>query len=261
MLPLVFTSLKKHLFTSPRGLGVIVLGILMVSLGEVQAATDPDRFKGFEIRVIRPKYLTKSLRFEIGAQATAILNHPFIYSYLGSANLTFHLNEALAIEAAGAWGVSLDRRAKESLKDTFKINTIIHRTQYISTGSLIWTPFYGKLQTFSKKLIYFDFFLTAGGGVTGVDYQYDHCKQGRGETTTALTPKVIPYPTVAGGGGQKIYITKKTALRWDLNYMLFFTDSADANCNQGSSTSNSETPTKTTNKANVVLKLGVSRFF
>ena len=88
--------------------------------------------------------------------------------------MTYHFSEALGLEVAGSYGISIDKNDKTLLKEEFDINTIILRTEYIVSGALLWTPVYGKFQTDEGSLIYFDTFLSFGGGLTGIDYQYDH---------------------------------------------------------------------------------------
>lgn len=266
---LSYTCKQRRVAQRIRWSMALLLSSAALSTAQVQGATDPHRFRDFEIRVIRPKYLAKSMRFELGAQISAILNHPFIYTYLGSTNLTFHLGEALALEAQGSWGLSADRRAKTSLNQTFNIGTIIHRTQYIATGSVLWTPFYGKFQTFSDRLVYFDFFLSAGGGLTGIDYQFDHCSENRDTSgqPKSLNPQSTSYPSLAAALGQKVFLSKKLAFRWDINYMTFWVQPSDGSCAAGTNTQkaaqndNTQTKKKETRKENVVLKIGISRFF
>ncbi|MCY4444647.1 MAG: outer membrane beta-barrel domain-containing protein [Proteobacteria bacterium] len=244
--------------------GMACLVLLLPLFSEVYAQKD-DRFDDFEIRVIRPKYFTKSFRLETGLQGVAIFNHPFIYTYMGHLNLTFHFNEALALEASGYYGLSLDRNAKTELNSKFLIQTIIHRTQHIGMGSILWTPFYGKFQTSANKLVYFDFFLTGGGGVTGISYQYDHCSQGEQTSQPKLSKKLVHYPTANLGGGQKVFLTKNIAIRWDILYMPYRLRESDGLCVQtaqpDTNAGASAQADKKRWKVNYVFKLGVSRFF
>lgn len=243
----------------------LLIGITALPFDQLEAAdNNSDRFRNFEIRVIRPKYFTKTKKFEIGVQAAAIINHTFIYTYMGHLNLTYHLNEALAFEAGYMYGLSFERGAKTTLKDKFKINTIIHRPQQIATGALIWTPFYGKFQTFSKNLTYFDFFTSLGGGITAIDHQFDHCLENRGsDQSNSLKPQLNTYPTMAIGAGQKIYLSKKTGVRWDVNYTPYLLKEGDGGCQSGESgsTDDSETSQEESRQDHVLVKIGISRFF
>lgn len=223
-----------------------------------------DRFRDFEIRVIRPKFFIKSMRFEVAAQLGAIFNHAFIYTYNASLTTTFHLNEFLAFEANGNWGLSLERQAKINLKNTFQINTIIHRTQHILTGALVWTPVYGKFQTFSKNLIYFDIFFAGGGGITGIDYQYDHCQRSTQSSQTISQSQVVNYPTLFPALGGKIFLNKNTALRTDLSWLFYYPVKAYEQCSTKAQQSALAQKPKFDwmgYKDNWLFKIGISRFF
>ena len=193
-----------------------------------------ERFSKFEIRVIRPKYFQKKNRLELGAQGIAVTNQTFIYTYLASGILDFHFNESFAIEAAGAYGFSFDKQDKTMLKDNFKISTVILRTKYFFEGSLVYTPIYGKYQLSSGKLIYFDTFVTAGAGMTGVEYLYDHCKRPGDIPDVAIAeppaPQTKTYPGGVFGIGQRFFLDKKRAIRWDLKDHIFSYSKMDSSC-------------------------------
>ena len=240
--------------------GLIFLSCTAVASQPTSASADTgneDRFSGFEIRVIRPKFFTKTFRFEVGVQVWAILNNPFIYTFMGAGNVAFHFNEALAAEVSGAWGQSINKQEKTTLKKDFQINTIIHRTQHIVIGSLLWTPFYGKFQTSSERLIYYDFFLIGSGGITGINYQYDHCT--KREDQVDISPQLKSYPAWSVGLGQKIFISKTTALRWDGRYTPYYATEGDGSCFNRSGQSQESSARKM--KENIVVSFGISRFF
>lgn len=248
-LPIIIAVLVGSLWVSPyKGL-----------------AGEQDRFKDFEIRVIRPKYFTKTSEIEVGIQLGAIVNDSFLYTFQSNANLTYHFNEGLGLELAGAYGISLDRVEKGVLEEGFSIRPSLNRPQHFAGGALVWTPIYGKFQISGNRLAYFDFFGLAGGGVTGILYKRLDCATGENESqtkTSAAAPaqqaaKVKNYPTYQVGGGQKIYINKKVALRWDMVLQGYFTRSSDNICERTAGQGKS----KLENKQNAIIKLGFSRFF
>lgn len=226
--------------------------------GKAFSVPQDKRFKDIEIRVIRPKYFAKRSKFELGAQATIITNQTFIYTFLASGLMTYHFSEALGLEVAGSYGISIDKNDKTLLKEEFDINTIILRTEYIVSGALLWTPVYGKFQTDEGSLIYFDTFLSFGGGLTGIDYQYDHCPTINVKTDEAIavpTPQTVSYPTFFGGIGQRFFLNKNTAFRWDARYMFFQYDPIDGSCNPEEAVAGA-----TANQNNVTIQIGASKF-
>lgn len=240
----------------------IVIALIILSQVDstgMAAPTDQDkRFKDIEIRVIRPKYFSKRGKFELGYQGAFITNQTFIYTFLGSGLMSYHFSEALGLEVAGSYGFSIDKTDKETLKDEFSINTIIIRTQYILGGSLLWTPIYGKFQMASGRLIYFDTFLSFGGGLTGVDFQYDHCATEAidgVELPDPRSPQTISYPTFMGGIGQRFFLDKESSFRWDIRGAMFSYPSADGGCDE------ENLPEGTASQQNVTIQIGASKFF
>jgi outer membrane beta-barrel protein len=195
-----------------------------------------EQFEKYEIRVIRPKYFTKTGRLETGAQLSVVMNQSFIYTYLATGLLDYHFSESLAAEGALAYGFSIDKDDKRALDSNFKIKTQILRTQYFGEGGLLYTPVYGKYQLASGRLIYVDMFFSGGVGMTGVNYLYDHCpKPGDASDTVEIleppSPRTVSYPTFFAGLGQRIFMDKKLSLRWDVRGHFFSYNTADGACN------------------------------
>jgi outer membrane beta-barrel protein len=225
------------------------------------SANAQENFEEYEVRVIRPKYFQKRGRFELGAQFSAVMNETFVYTFMASGIMTFHLNESFAFEGLGAYGFSLDREEKEVLKDQFDIRTQIVRTQYLLEGALLWTPIYGKWQLPSGRLIYFDTFLAAGGGLNGVYWDFkDFCVATRqpGTTTTNEIPanRTDAYPAFSFGGGQRYFINKSVAVKWDLRNHTIFYNPSDASCDP-----NAVTGGESTTHNSIALQFGASKFF
>ena len=214
------------------------------------------QFESYEVRVIRPKYFTKARRAEVGAQMSVIMNQTFIYTYLMTGVLNYHFTESLGLEVDGSYGLSLDKEDKGILKKPpTSINTTILRTQYQMLGGLVWTPLYGKYQLASGRLIYFDTFLIGGGGLTGIDYQYDHCiKSPSGRTADPPAPQTKSYVGGMFGIGQRFFINKSLSLRFEVRDNFFSVDSRDGSCDP----EYADSEMTTTN--NITMQFGASKF-
>jgi outer membrane beta-barrel protein len=255
-------SMKELLKRPMQKVAIVTMILIADMLSATSAFSVPQdkRFKDFEIRVIRPKFFSKSGKFELGAQGSVITNQTFIYTFMASGLATMHFTESLGLEVSGAYGFSIDKDDKTTLKETFDINTIILRTQYILGGNIVFTPIYGKFQTDEGRLIYFDTFVSFGAGMTGVEYIYDHCE----DPATAVSPENVPTPpeantqsylTFMGGIGQRFFLSKSTSLRWDIKGMMFSYSSLDGSCDP-------EFEEETIgNQQNVTIQIGTSKFF
>jgi outer membrane beta-barrel protein len=187
------------------------------------------------------------------------MNQSFIYTYLATGLLDYHFSETLALEGALAYGFSIDKEDKRVLDSNFKIKTQILRTQYFMEGGLLYTPIYGKYQLSSGRLIYVDMFLSAGAGMTGVNYLYDQCPSkdeipAGSFVSDPPSPAVKSYPTFFVGAGQRVFMDKKLSLRWDVRGHFFGYNKADGACDP-------ETAEKVSAiQTNITMQLGAGYF-
>lgn len=252
-------NLRKKLAKLAKVAVGCALGLGLLPTG-IAPKAQAKRFGGYEIRVIRPKYMAKRGKIELSGQGTLIMNQSFIYSLLGTGLLDYHFTEYLALELGGSVGFSVDKEEKRILKDEFDIETQILRTKYIFSGGILWTPAYGKTQLPDGQVLYFDTFVTAQGGVTGIEYEYEQCivppkdKQDPDNPITRPAPQTKSYPTGIIGIGQKFFLSRDVSLRWDVRDHIFFYEQADGSCTP-------DVPIGTKSHQNVTLQLGASTFF
>lgn len=236
------------------------LAVVLAFLFEgTQATAELGRFDGYEIRTIRPRYMAKRGRLELGGQGMLIMNQSFIYTLMASGILDYHFSEMFALELGASYGFSIDKEDKRILEQEFDINTQILRTQYIFNGGLLWTPIYGKTQLPSGQVIYFDSFLTAQAGMTGIEYTYEQCSvPDDPEAAKKADPKPAAqtksYPTVVLGFGQKYFVSKDFGLRWDVRDYAFSYEKGDGTCTP-------DVPLGSELHNNITLQLGASTFF
>ena len=222
---------------------------------EIHAAED-ERFSDFEIRVIRPRYFSKRKKIELGAQAIAITNQTFIYTYLFSGILTYHFSEQIGLQLSVATGWSIDKEDKTILEKDFNIKTQIIRSNSIFGGSVLWTPMYGKYQMASGRLIYFDTYLSMGAGTTGVAYKFDHCIANPEDSASLRTDYVKQYPTINGGMGQRFFVSRQSSINWDLKVHALQVDARDGACVDDPDVAESKSLFN-----NLTMQLGYSQFF
>ena len=172
-------------------------------------------FKDVEIRVIRNKYFQKSLRLELAGNFSAIMNKPFIYTYLGGGQVGFHLNEQFGIYAEGAYGFTLNKSDCKTLGEKFAIEPIVYLMDYYLSGSLAYTPIYGKYQLSNGDVTYFDWYLSAGAGIAGARPRQNSCNPE--ESSPDQPTKSVPMFQV--GTGQRYFIDKNTVFNWNLRYI------------------------------------------
>jgi outer membrane beta-barrel protein len=209
--------------------------------------------------VIRPTYFSKTGRLETSGQLSIVMNQSFIYTYLATGLLDYHFSETLAAEGALAFGFSTDKDDKKTLDSNYKIKTEILRTKYFGEAGVLYTPIYAKYPLSDGRLVHFEVFLSAGGGMTGVEYLYDHCPKQSDvhDGVTVATPpdaKTVSYPTGFLGVGQRVYVDKKVRLRWDIRSHFFGYNKRDGACDPSSAES------ATSSQTNITMQLGAGFF-
>lgn len=205
-------------------------------------------FKGYDIRVIRPRYFVRESRLDAGFGVTAIMNQSFIYSFLGTGILSYHFSESFAVEAQASYGKSFDRDEKRILVDEYEIHTVLLRTESLRNGRIVWTPSYGKYLLGGSEFVYFDTFVTAGLGKTGIRYRYDHCTE---PTDSPPSERTVQYDTGIVGIGQRHFLSQTSSFRLGAEVQRFLVDQADGACRAGA-------PSAVKSQDNVVLFLGWS---
>ncbi len=200
----------------------------------------------YQINVIRPKFFVKKSRTELGADIAAVINQTFTYTYLLSGAIVYHLTDSWGIGATGAYGLTVDKQDRDTLKETFGITVDIFTTEWVAEASLLWTPVYGKYQLTSGRLVYFDTYISAGFGMMGILVQGKERGEMVGNQHNCYSPVI--------GAGQRFYLSKKTSLRWQVrNYIIQYDGKACA-------------PAESTNKEGhslfhtIVTQVGISYF-
>ncbi len=190
-----------------------------------------ENFEEFEVRVIRPRFFSKKYRFELGVQTGVISNQSFIYTLLAGGNLTFHFSETFSLNLIYDYGVTENKADKDTLSNSdYRISTQLQRNKGAKTVAMDWAPLYGKYQLSSGKMIYFDSFISLGGGLSDVEYKYDYCLSG---TRDGEKSKVVSYPSGMLGVGQRFFFSENQGFKYVLSTYLFNANSADGQCKEG----------------------------
>lgn len=232
-----------------------------VHAADANKSAEAERFKDTEIRVIRPRYFNKMKRFELGGALNVIMNESFIYTYMATGIATFHFNEDWAIEGQLSYGLNVDREDKRVLFDEFDIKTQIFRTQYMAELAVQYTPIYGKWQLPSGRLIYFDTYLTAGVGQTGISWQYDDFCEAPQDGSEALPANAVKgYPTFMFGAGQRYFVNRTTSYRFEIKGHRFLYNEIDSECSPIKAAETGQFASSAPHDVITIL-IGISRFF
>lgn len=149
------------------------------------------------IAIIQKRFMPKTNRFEFSGALGNSLNNAFFNNWGLVTRVAYYLTEHHGLELQYFWLNSNEREITESLRDKQRVQTrsLVVPESYMGL-SYKWLPIYGKVALFNKRIVPFDLYFSAGGGLS---------ETGLGEQE----------PTIQLGTGQKFYLTKSTAFRWD----------------------------------------------
>ncbi|MBX2996639.1 MAG: outer membrane beta-barrel domain-containing protein [Bdellovibrionaceae bacterium] len=208
---------------------------------ETQATPDPQTLSDLgrlapfsEVTVLQRRFQPKTERFQASFGLGGITNDPWFYGVGGSLRFAYHFSEAFALEGVATF---LSNSERDSAKDLLA-NNAVSTSSIVSTKGfygvdLMWSPIYGKMSLFNKRIIPFDMYFSGGLGQSEVD----------GATSKNLM-------TFHVGTGQVFALSKSWGFRWDFSWNTYAAKQVD--------TAGKES---TTQFNNLILTLGASYFF
>lgn len=195
-----------------------------------ESITDLEKLSPFsDVSVIQKRFQPKSERFQFFGGLSYVANDPWFLGGGFNLRVAYGFTEAWSIEGVYYNISSQKREAIQNLADNNGVDT----TSLISTKnyagvSVMWTPIYGKMSLYDRRIIPFDMYFTLGSGNSTLS---------GGDTSAA--------PGISYGTGQIFALSKSMAFRWDLTGNTF----------QAKSDSRPQTFT------NFLLSAGVSFYF
>lgn len=208
------------------------------SLKEPERLSDLSKLSPFsEVSVIQRRFLPKTQRFQMYMGLAAIANDPWFWGIGGGGRFGYSFTESWAVEFNFNFLSNSEKDAVRDLRTNNATNTnsIISAQSYLGLDA-VWSPIYGKMSLFNRRIVPFDMYFSFGVGQTGI--------------TNATTSSATSFHV---GGGQIFAMSKSIGFRWDLSWNFF---NATPNTVAGSSTQAGATQFN-----NLLLTLGASFFF
>ncbi len=196
--------------TRNRGIGSVLLALLIalnLFLGfrlEVKAAETEGVYSRGDSRIlaVRKRFFAKKRRHEFTIYSGIIPNDAFIRHATFGGQYTYHFSERLGLQLVnGAYAVSWQT---EDYKRLQQFQPVVNPTKSFGTVDLILTPVYGKMNFGSLNVLYFDLYVLGGAGLI----------QTQNKT----------FPTLDIGLGQRWYISKQSALRFEVRGYFYNDD-------------------------------------
>ncbi len=147
------------------------------------------------LRVVQNRLYSKAKRFEIGAYVGTISTDPFLNVRCFGGLLGYFFSDEFGVNFIYWKNIVSDSSALATLRQQTGLVTNTNEPDSFYGGEFTYSPIYGKLSLSGKLIVYYDFHVLIGLGVT------------KTETGSPLTPEL--------GLGQQTYLARKTALRLD----------------------------------------------
>jgi len=179
----------------------------------VKTATDEgiDLTMQDRIKAVARKTFLKTGRFELEPNMMFTVNDPFIRSFAAGGRVSWHINEAFALEIGGGYIPPFFVQKLEPVDLLRKELALINADNTLfalADVGLTFSPLYGKMAVFGDGIIHFDGFVSAGVGAT-----FDNGAD-------------LIHPAMNVGVGGRIFLTRWLVLRGDLRDYIYPQDKA-----------------------------------
>ena len=179
----------------------------------IKTATDEgiDLTMQDRIKAVARKTFLKTGRFELEPNMMFTVNDPFIRSFAAGGRVSWHINEAFALEVGGGYIPPFFVQKLEPVDLLRKELALINADNTLfalADVGLTFSPLYGKMAVFGDGIIHFDGFVSAGVGAT-----FDNGAD-------------VVHPAMNVGVGGRIFLTRWLVLRGDLRDYIYPQDTA-----------------------------------
>jgi outer membrane beta-barrel protein len=174
----------------------------------VKTATDEgiDLTLQDRIKAVARKTFVKTGRFELQPSMMVTVNDAFFRSFAAAGRVSWHLNEAFALEVGGAYIPPFFVQKLEPvdlLREQLALINADNKVFALADVGLTFSPLYGKVAVLGDGIIQFDGFLSAGVGAT-----FDNGAD-------------LVHPTMDIGAGARVFLTRWLVVRGDIRDYVY----------------------------------------
>lgn len=170
------------------------------------------------IKVLQPKTFLKLGRFEVMPHVGGVTNDPFIRRIMFGAAVAYHPTELFGVELMGGFAPDLGtadyKAVTKQILAANQVSPEISRMMAYGLVNLNFSPFYGKVATFGRNSIIFDFYGTFG---TGIVYTVDDLEVTQQTTDQkAIATERQVHPALSFGGGIRVMFGRVGGIRFEV---------------------------------------------
>jgi outer membrane beta-barrel protein len=171
-----------------------------------------------DVAVVQKRLFPKDGRYEFTLFSGVIPNDPFLTYIPVGGRFNYYFVESISVELAGSFTggpLQLESELTTFLKNQRNIRAnvdLLDIQLWRAGGTVVWSPFYGKLALLQRKLSHFDINLQGGFGVLQAESPPPN---GIGEPEKEIKPEGIV------GAGFRFFLTDNITLRMDFRQYIF----------------------------------------
>lgn len=166
----------------------------------IQSRPQEEQSKG-AINVIQRKIIQNKGKIELFPCFGMSLNDPYLQTFSFAVGLGFHFQENFYLELFGGISETIVEPATKDLQRESNLAPELSYYNYFADLNFVWIPISGKFSFFDTSILYFEMYLTAGGGYI--------------DTSNSSTWSMNI------GVGQKFYLANWLAFRFELKDHIY----------------------------------------
>ncbi|MCO5141788.1 MAG: outer membrane beta-barrel domain-containing protein [Oligoflexia bacterium] len=170
---------------------------------------DPDK----KIYVVQNRKYLKKGRLELALSGGVGIGEPYRKRRIFLPRAFFYINETWAVSALAGFNSNSENDNFVALKTVSSVVPAVRDVQSFYGGSIVWLPFYGKINIFNQ-ILYIDWHFELGVGQASTEIDLN--------TSSTGNPRIqeSSHFSFHWGTGQKFFITRNFAAR--LDYLAMF---------------------------------------
>ncbi|NUM88909.1 MAG: outer membrane beta-barrel domain-containing protein [Bdellovibrionales bacterium] len=176
---------------------------------------DPEK----KIYVVQNRKYVKKHRMDLAVGVGPGVGEPYRTRSVMNMRGSFFFSENLGIEGSAFFVKNRENNNFGDLKAVSSTFPTVRDIQYFYGGSLVWAPFYGKLNIFNK-ILYLDWLFSVGVGTLRSEIDLNTSSSGR---------PLVQETNHTGwmfGTGHKYWVSRNFAVRLDYNVIFYRADTS-----------------------------------
>ena len=179
----------------------MLLGLLFAPPAFSQDTVEIGVIRDEDIHVVQRMLYPKEQRSELGLHLGVMPFDAYLTTPNGQLTFDYHLNEGLAIAVAAGGGYGLSTPTLTELQSpVYNVSPDAYRYLGSALVGVQWSPIYAKMNLNGARVVHYDLYATAKGGVS-----YEQSILPKGGSTMA--------PTISLGLGSRFFTAGRATIR------------------------------------------------